>query len=410
MTKELYSKIDSYLEYAVDLQTRLTAIPAVDPANGGTGEYKKGLMLEAEMKKLSPDEIIHVDAPQAEAEGGLRPNIAMKFYGADRSKTLWIMTHLDVVAPGDLSMWTSSPYKLRREGNRIFGRGVEDNQQGLVGSVLVAKALRELKVTPPVNLGLLFNADEETGSGYGADYVIKVKPELFGKDDMFIIPDGGKEDGSMIEVAEKSIIWAKFSITGKQAHASMPALGSNACRAAAELTVELDKALHKKFTDSDPIFAPSESTFEPTKKEANVESINIMPGRDIFYFDCRILPTYKLDAVKKVFKKACDKIAKKHGVTVDITYAQELQAPKPTASDGSLVKLLRNAAKDVYNVQAKPMGIGGGTVAAYFRELGYQAAVYSKLDESAHQFNEYCILDNLIGDAKVMLHCLMNSK
>jgi succinyl-diaminopimelate desuccinylase len=40
-------------------------------------------------------------------------------------------------------------------------------------------------------------------------------------------------------------------------------------------------------------------------------------------------------------------------------------------------------------------------VAAVFRQLGLPAAVYARIDESAHQPNEYCLLDNLIGDAKV---------
>lgn len=410
MTKELYAKIDSYLEYAVDLQTRLTAIPALDPANGGTGEYKKSLVVEEEVKKLRPDELVHVDAPQEQAEGGIRPNMAVKFYGKDRSKTLWVMTHMDVVDPGDRSMWASDPYKLRREGNRIFGRGVEDNQQGLVSSLLVAKALRDSGEVPPINLGLLINSDEETGSGYGADYVVKMRPDLFVKGDMIVIPDGGRADGTMIEVAEKSIIWAKFTVIGRQIHASCPEGGINACRAANELSIEIDKAVHKKFTALDPLFEPSGSTFEPTKKEANVESINIVPGRDVFYFDCRILPSYKLDKVKAVFQKCADKIIAKYGVKVEITFPQELQAPKPTPSDAPLVKLLQAAAKDVYQVDAKPMGIGGGTVAAYFRELGYQAAVYSKLSETAHQFNEYCDLEDLLGDSKVMLHCLLNAR
>jgi succinyl-diaminopimelate desuccinylase len=40
-------------------------------------------------------------------------------------------------------------------------------------------------------------------------------------------------------------------------------------------------------------------------------------------------------------------------------------------------------------------------VAAVFRRLELPAVVSAKLDETAHQPNEYCILDNLIDDAKV---------
>ena len=50
------------------------------------------------------------------------------------------------------------------------------------------------------------------------------------------------------------------------------------------------------------------------------------------------------------------------------------------------------------------MGIGGGTVAALFRHAGIPAACWARLDEIAHQPNEYCIIDNMVGDAKVFGH------
>lgn len=47
------------------------------------------------------------------------------------------------------------------------------------------------------------------------------------------------------------------------------------------------------------------------------------------------------------------------------------------------------------------MGVGGGTVAAYLRNKGYSAVVFSKLDDMAHQPNEYSSIKNTLGDAKV---------
>ena len=40
-------------------------------------------------------------------------------------------------------------------------------------------------------------------------------------------------------------------------------------------------------------------------------------------------------------------------------------------------------------------------MAAFFRRLNLAAVVYSRINETAHQPNEYCILDNLLGDAKI---------
>ena len=75
-----------------------------------------------------------------------------------------------------------------------------------------------------------------------------------------------------------------------------------------------------------------------------------------------------------------------------------------------MLKKLKKLAKAIEKVNGKkayPIGIGGGTVGAYLRIAGFDATVWGTLDETAHQPNEYCILDNLINDAKV-LATLMN--
>ena len=104
---------------------------------------------------------------------------------------------------------------------------VEDNQQAIVSSLLVAEALKKHSVTPALSLGLLFAADEETGSKYGLDYVLREHADLFKPGDLFLIPDFGEPDGSLIELAEKSMFWLKITVTGKQCHASRPSQGNN---------------------------------------------------------------------------------------------------------------------------------------------------------------------------------------
>jgi succinyl-diaminopimelate desuccinylase len=47
------------------------------------------------------------------------------------------------------------------------------------------------------------------------------------------------------------------------------------------------------------------------------------------------------------------------------------------------------------------VGIGGGTVAAQLRAAGYDAAVWCRIAGCAHQSDEYCLVENMIGDAKV---------
>jgi succinyl-diaminopimelate desuccinylase len=401
------SKIFEYVEFMreemIEFQKKITAIPALGPDNGGEGEWEKAMYIKEYMEKIGIKEIIEIHAPDERAKNGLRPNIIGIIPGKNREKTIWIMAHTDVVPPGDLNKWETDPWEVKVDGDRMIGRGTEDNQQGLVSALFAAKALLDQNITPEYNFGLVFVADEETGNKYGLEYVLQQKKDLFKKEDIIIVPDAGEPDSSMIEVAEKSILWIKFTTRGKQCHASTPEAGINAHKANAHLIVELGE-LYEKFNLEDDTFAPPISTFEPTKKESNVDNVNTIPGEDIFYMDCRILPQYQVDEILDFVKTKVKKIEEKFHVQIEMEFPQKVIAANPTPVDAEVVLKLKKAIKDVYKIDAKPMGIGGGTVAAEFRKHGYNAAVWSTLEDTCHQPNEYIKISNMVNDTKVFVH------
>lgn len=138
-------------------------------------------------------------------------------------------------------------------------------------------------------------------------------------------------------------------------------------------------------------------------------NINTIPGDDVFYLDCRIIPEYSIEDVLARVKDICDGIEKKFNVMIEISTEQKEQAAPATPVDAPVVMALKKAVKDVYNTDAKAMGIGGGTVAAIFRRAGFNVAVWSTIDDLAHQPNEYCVIENLVNDTKVFAHvCMQN--
>ena len=229
---------------------------------------------------------------------------------------------------------------------------------------------------------------------------------MFRQQDLIVIPDAGNEDGTMIETAEKSICWVKCETKGKQTHGSTPEKGINAHNAAAHFIVKMNE-LYQRYDKNDPLFDPPISTFEPTKKENNVPNVNTIPGDDIIYFDCRILPDYDVDDFKKQIRAWADEIEKKFGVTMTLSYPQDLIAPPATPVDAPVVVALKHAVKDIMGNEARTMGIGGGTVAAYFRQVGLPAVCWATMDDTAHEPNEYCRIDNVINDACVFAHLFM---
>lgn len=242
----LSSFIDNQRSSMVELQRLLTGFPALDPGSGGKGELAKCTALEAWLREKGFTSLKRYDCPDPRAEGGIRPNLVAEVKGKDTGRSIWIMSHLDVVPAGELSLWETDPWTVVEKDGKIFGRGVEDNQQGLTASVFALLGFISLGITPVCNVKLLFAADEETGSDYGIQYLLK-EHDVFGRDDIIIIPDGGDSEGETIEIAEKNLLWLKIRTAGKQTHGSRPDEGANAFLAACDFALSLHNMIEVFF-------------------------------------------------------------------------------------------------------------------------------------------------------------------
>ncbi|EET89907.1 MAG: M20 family metallo-hydrolase [Candidatus Micrarchaeales archaeon] len=380
----------------VDTLSKMIAIKAISPKSGGAGEMERAQFLRSILERWG-FEVKEYD--YTDSDGVKRPNLVVKY--GDNDRTLWLVPHMDTVAAGDLEAWKTDPFTATIRDGKIYGRGSMDDGQSLVSALYALRALKDSGSNPPINFGLAIVADEELGSVYGIEKLVEEKG-LFSSSDMFMVPDWSTSDGSKVEVAEKSVLWLKFTFEGKQVHASTPDDGVNALRVAIKFFYRLDNLLHEKYSARDPIFEPSVSTFEMTKHEKNVDSVNIVPGKEVFYLDSRILPCYDINQVLRdieEFSKSPEFSPAK--ITIDIE--EKNAAPQATPVSAEIVKLLRGTVKEYRGFELKPVGIGGGTCATFFRRKGFPTAVWFTGDDVAHQPNEYASIENMVNDAKVFL-------
>lgn len=405
MLTEVLNRLESGRDAVIRWQREMTARPALGPENGGVGEKDKAAWLEDELKRLAFESVRRHDSPDDRVPCGFRPNISARIPGKTE-KTLWTIAHMDVVPPGEERLWDAPPYELRVDGDLIYGRGVEDNQQAIASAMLAGEALLASGARPDLSFGLLLVADEETGMTHGLPHVLATAPELFRPDDLFLVPDMGSHDGDMIEVAEKGCLWLRLTVIGRQCHASMPDQGVNSLVAASACVLELEQ-LYRIFREKNPLFSPPWSTFVPSKKEANVENINTLPGRDVFYLDCRVLPRYGLDEVEKEVRAIAANVAARYRVTIDVDVVHRENAPAPTPADAEVVRQLTAALWELRGIE-KPQicGVGGQTVAACLRHRGLATAVWATLMPNPHTPNECSRLSATIDDAKVMARML----
>ena len=367
---------------------------SISPASGGQGESERADLLVSILKELGYEDSVRYDVE--DKAGFKRSSIIEKVGNFDR--TLWLVSHIDTVPDGDPNLWTRAPFQATVEGNRIYGRGTSDDGQAVFLSLLLLKRLDRSKLK--MNLGLAFVADEEVGSVYGIQYLLD--KNIFKKDDLIIVPDAGSMDGMELEIAEKSIVWIKFTVNGRQYHASMPSNAISAARDGMEFMLSIDKMLHSKYTSKDDTFNFPYSTFEPTKHEKNVDNINTIPGKEVFYMDCRILPSYDVDSVVDDISREISEFERTHKSKIKMEFVQREQAPVPTSKDSEVVTRLVKALSS-RGGEPKVVGIGGGTCAAFFRRLGYEAVVWSTtVPDVAHQVDEYVIIDQILQDRETI--------
>jgi succinyl-diaminopimelate desuccinylase len=397
--------IDHSRDDIVEFMLEMLKIKAVNPDGGGSGEYERALFVQKWLEKLGC-KVSRYDIPDKRVPEGVRVNLTSIIEGKDTSRTLWFAAHLDTVPEGARELWATDPYDPVVKDDKIFARGSEDNGQAVASILFTFRALKTLGAKPNLNIGVVLVSDEESGSKYGV--IPLLEKGIFKQNDMAIVPDTGCPDGSEIEIAEKGILWLKITTKGKQVHASLPNKGLNAHRIGMKFALELDKLLHKKYSATDYLFDPPPSTFEPTKHELNVDNINTVPGIDVQYFDCRVLPRYPLKEVMKDIETLSSKTEQETGAKIELTQVQYEENTAPTPIDSDIVQRLGTALKKLRDIDGKPVGIGGGTVGLYFRRKGIHTAVWSTLDDMAHQPNEYCRINNMIDDAKIFLHVAMS--
>ncbi len=388
-------------DFIIESASRLLSIKAISPLSGGDGEYKKAIELKKILEELGYKQFIEYNT-QDDA-GNIRPNIVLKVGNLD--KTLWIIDHLDTVPEGDIKLWSHEPFQATLEGDKIYGRGSEDNGQAIFTSLLLLKNLEKSNLK--VNLGLAFVADEETGNTYGIKYLIK--KNVFKPEDLIIVPDAGTNEGFVIETAEKTVMQLKFEVLGSQGHASMPQNAVNALRESCKFMGMMDSMLHEKYNRENPLFIPPYSTFEPTEHEKNIDNVNTIPGRDVLYWDFRVLPEYSYDDVLKDIDSMISTYSRDSGARISYTIRDIVNAPEPTPDSAEVIMKLKKAIKTVIGADAITIGIGGETFASFLRSKGYNVAVWSTTAiENAHMPDEYCLIPHIFQDVEIYKQLLYN--
>ena len=144
-------------KYERDLTDFLCDLVRIPTVNGRDPEAPLAQRIEEEARRLGFD--TRLVALQSD-----RPNILVNYgEGADGFA---IIAHMDTVAEGNVSGWSSPPFAAEVKEGRILGRGAADNKAGIACGLYTLAVLRDLNLIDTTRQKVIAAGvvDEESGA------------------------------------------------------------------------------------------------------------------------------------------------------------------------------------------------------------------------------------------------------
>lgn len=113
------------------------------------------------------------------------PSVFGQWRGDKAAPTILLYTHHDVQPPGRDDMWQSPPFEPVERGGRLYGRGASDDKAGILIHVAAICSYLNSRGGLPVNVKVLIDGEEETGSN-NLDSLLERHRELLSADAVVI--------------------------------------------------------------------------------------------------------------------------------------------------------------------------------------------------------------------------------
>jgi acetylornithine deacetylase/succinyl-diaminopimelate desuccinylase-like protein len=313
--------------------------------------------------------------------------------------------HGDVVPPG--LGWRLDPYGAIIEGGShgpvMYGRGVAVSKSDFATYTWALLALKAA-IAQGHKLGgtleLHFTYDEEAGGIVGPKWLL---------DEGLVRPDAAIAAGFSYAVvtSHNGCLHLEVTVTGKQAHAAMPAAGIDALEAANAILSALYAhrvALSRRRSATAGIASP---TLNVGLIKGGINT-NVVPDQVAFRIDRRVIPEED-PAVVEAELRALIAASAKHNPQIKVEVRRLLLAEPLTPRPGTerIAAAIQRHAKEVLRVDVPIAGVPLYTDARHYAAAGIPIVLYgagprSIGEANAHNADENLRLSDLRAATKIV--------
>jgi acetylornithine deacetylase/succinyl-diaminopimelate desuccinylase-like protein len=300
-----------------------------------------------------------------------RPNLLVTLDFGAGGRHLVLSGHLDTKPVADAT-WRVDPFGADVEGDRLYGLGSGDMKSALAAMLVTASRLA--RSAPSCGrLSLLFTADEENGSAYGAYHVAHSVP--LDADGVVIGEPGGiHEDYDRLHLVSRGIARLRLVARGRQGHSSLSdELGTrNAGVDAARAVTEVADSLALDTPENVHGLGGWTPTVNTGMIYRGGVGFGVLPGVMAVDTEVRLLPGMRREAVDEAFTALAERVSQKTGGDLRIEFDEPpndwLPATLVAPSD-PLVEAARAACQAVLGTDPAPAVFPGTTDATWFNAL-----------------------------------------
>ncbi|MCB8838354.1 dipeptidase [Aurantimonas sp. VKM B-3413] len=179
---------------------------STDPA------YRSGISAAAD---FVAERLTRAGFPTVEIiETGGHPAVVAEWCAAPGAPTILVYGHYDVQPPDPLEKWASPPFSPDIRDDRLYARGASDDKGPVMIPILVAEAFAQTRGKPPLNVKMIVEGEEESGSPHLGETIARLKERLAA--DLVVSADGAmwRADLPSVTVASRGLIALDVTVSG----------------------------------------------------------------------------------------------------------------------------------------------------------------------------------------------------